>query len=231
MTEGDHRAAEYVLGTLPPEERAAVALEAMSNTKLAAEIAWWQARLSPLADAIEPVAPPPHLRARILARIPPGSAANDNVVAGLRRRLRYWQAGAAAAALAAFILGANMLAGPMSGVGARGDNYLAMVTQDGQTPAMLVSVDTKSGQVQVLPLRVDRPAGRSLEIWYIAGDDATPRSMGVLGEGDAPTSLQAAEVTLAESGVFALTIEPPGGSPSGKPTGPVVYSGKLIRRP
>ncbi|MCB1475619.1 MAG: anti-sigma factor [Rhodobiaceae bacterium] len=230
MSDRDQRAAEYVLGTLPPEERAAVALEARTNAGLAAEIAWWQARLSPLADMIEPVAPPPHLRDRILARANMPSAANDKVVAGLRRRLRYWQAGAAAAGIAAVILAGTMLTGPLASFGKRGDTYVAMVTQDGQTPAMLVSVDTKSGQVQVLPLRVERPAGHSLEIWYIAGENA-PRSVGLLGDGDTLTSLRVSGIPLAESGVFALTVEPPGGSPSGKPTGPVVYSGTLIRQP
>jgi anti-sigma-K factor RskA len=29
-------------------------------------------------------------------------------------------------------------------------------------------------------------------------------------------------------GVIAVSVEPPGGSPSGQPTGPVIYTGKLI---
>lgn len=230
MSDQDHRAAEYVLGTLPPEERAAVAIEARTNARLATEIAWWEARLSPLADTIEPVTPPAQLRGKVLARIPMTDAANDNVVAALHRRLRYWQTGAAAAGIAVVVLGSLLLARPPYGTAERGTSYVAMVTQDGQTPAMLVSVDTGSGEVQVLPLSVDRPAGQSLEIWYIAGDEA-PRSVGLLGESDSPTSLKFSGVPLAESGVFALTVEPPGGSPSGKPTGPVVYSGTLIRQP
>jgi anti-sigma-K factor RskA len=33
---------------------------------------------------------------------------------------------------------------------------------------------------------------------------------------------------VSEGAVLAVSLEPHGGSPTGQPTGPVVYSGKLI---
>ncbi len=33
----------------------------------------------------------------------------------------------------------------------------------------------------------------------------------------------------AEGGSLAVSVEPKGGSPTGSPTGPVIYSGKLVR--
>lgn len=64
----DYRAAEYVLGLLRPEERAAVERDAATDRTLAEEIAFWNERLTPLLDAGE-VRPPPHLFDRVQAEI------------------------------------------------------------------------------------------------------------------------------------------------------------------
>jgi anti-sigma factor ChrR (cupin superfamily) len=69
MSDSDeYRAAEYVLGLLRPDERAAVERAAASDAVLAEEIAFWNERLTPLLDAAE-VKPPPDLFARVEAEI------------------------------------------------------------------------------------------------------------------------------------------------------------------
>ena len=55
--------------------------------------------------------------------------------------------------------------------------------------------------------------------------DRAPRSLGVVSQQNATTVLRTA--LLKDTAAFALTVEPPGGSPSGKPTGPIVSVGKL----
>lgn len=62
------RAAEYVLGLLSAEQRAALARAAAADPALADEIAAWNLRLSPLATAGN-VEPPPDMFARIQAAI------------------------------------------------------------------------------------------------------------------------------------------------------------------
>jgi quercetin dioxygenase-like cupin family protein len=62
------RAGEYVLGVLDAEERAAVERDAATDRELADEIAFWQARLTPLLDTVE-VEPPADLFGRIEAAI------------------------------------------------------------------------------------------------------------------------------------------------------------------
>jgi quercetin dioxygenase-like cupin family protein len=62
------RAGEYVLGVLDAEERAAVERDAATNAELAAEIAFWQARFTPLLDDIE-AEPPADLFGRIKSAI------------------------------------------------------------------------------------------------------------------------------------------------------------------
>ena len=68
MSQNTVRAGEYVLGVLSPDERVAVERDAAADSDLAAEIAFWSERFTPLIDAIE-VEPPPHLFDRIRAAI------------------------------------------------------------------------------------------------------------------------------------------------------------------
>jgi anti-sigma-K factor RskA len=67
---------------------------------------------------------------------------------------------------------------------------------------------------------------RSLELWAVPKDGSTPRSLGVLPAARGATVALRAKV-LADVDTLAVTIEPPGGSPTGKPTGPIVYAGKF----
>ena len=61
-------AGEAVLGTATPEERAAVLERLSQDPDFEAEVAAWESRLAPLAEAVRPVDPPPGLWARIAAR-------------------------------------------------------------------------------------------------------------------------------------------------------------------
>jgi anti-sigma-K factor RskA len=57
-----------------------------------------------------------------------------------------------------------------------------------------------------------------------------PRSLGLISaQGVTVLSRERLPKTLLEGGTDALavSVEPPGGSPTGVPTGPVVYAGKL----
>ena len=137
-------AAEYVLGTLPAGERAAVALRARSEPPLAAAIEAWERRLAPLAETIAPREAPATIWPEIEARIDALEAVCDerqhaNVV-GIERRLRRWRAAAvAASALAASLLlfvGVREFAQP-----ARTRRSSPCCRRTPQSPAFLVSVD------------------------------------------------------------------------------------------
>jgi anti-sigma-K factor RskA len=81
--------------------------------------------------------------------------------------------------------------------------------------------------VQVRSLAAEAPPDRSLQLWYV-GANAPPRSLGLLTEADR-LSLPAALRGATEGATLAVSVEPKGGSPTGSPTGPVVYSGRLVR--
>jgi anti-sigma-K factor RskA len=64
------------------------------------------------------------------------------------------------------------------------------------------------------------------ELWGIAGPTAHPVPLGVIPSGG---TLRLAKLprNIGAGATLAISIEPPGGSPTGLPTGPVVFMGTL----
>lgn len=216
-------AAEFVLGTLDAAERAEAERLYAADPAFRREVAWWREKLAPLdADGAEPA--PAHLRDAVMARIGNPPAASNDSTAALRGRIAFWRGGAIAAGLAALVVaGAALYDAPKPG-----ERYVAMVSHSGDGPAMIVDIDTAAGTVEIRPLALAAHPGKSLELWYV-GEGAAPRSLGLIDR-DAPFTIPAGGLAAAESGVIAVSLEPQGGSPSGAPTGEVVYSGRLIRQ-
>ncbi|MDD9910703.1 MAG: anti-sigma factor [Ahrensia sp.] len=158
-------------------------------------------------------------------------ANNDNMIADLRISVQRWRRGAVAAALAAFALGAIVFSGsdvtalPDQSVAesVEGKTYVAVVNANGDLPSLLVNIDTASGDITLRSLGIERPAGRSLELWYVPPGQA-PVSVGLVSEG----TLDFSQVDLSDNGLLAVSLEPQGGSPTGSATGPVLYTGKLV---
>jgi len=230
----DMLAAEYVLGTLPADERAAVALRARHDEPLAAAIAAWEWRLAPLNETIVPRDVPAHVWARIEARLhrigdAPGAAVTSLV--GMERRLRRWRAAAVAAtAIAASLVlfvGFRELTRPEPE-----KTLVAVLQKDAQSPAFLVSVDLEQKLLTIRVVAAPPHPGKSYELWLVHDDLKSPRSLGVIGEGPftvVQPKLAAYAPQTIEQATLAVSLEPEGGSPTGAPTGPVLYAGKLIQ--
>ncbi len=71
---------------------------------------------------------------------------------------------------------------------------------------------------------VGLPSDHSLELWAVPPSGA-PRSLGLISAAGATVLKNAAAVSGASA--LAVSLEPSGGSPTGAPTGPILYSGKL----
>lgn len=217
----DLRAAEYVLGTLDVPERAAVEHAVAADPDAASQVRDWERRLAPLLDAVPPVAPPPRIRAALLRSLPGASPEPPDQLAALRRQVQLWRIAAA---------GAGLLAAGLAlfvAVGLRpepeGGRYLAVVQSGGALPALIVRVDTRTGTAEVRPVGAEEPAGRNLQLWYVGA--AGPKPLGLVG---ATSSRVTLPPKASPDGTIAVSVEPPGGSPTGQPTGPVIYTGRLI---
>lgn len=230
--EDDIAAAEYVLGTLPADERARFASRLSADPALRGPVDFWAVRLAPLADLAAAETPRPEVWKAIerAASAPTQQSApvvGSNVIQ-LRRRLAFWRgsaltAGALAAALAAAMVIDRLAVSPAPDEG----RYVAVVDTGGREPALIAEVDTRTGLIRVKSLAAEIPAGRSLELWHIA-DGGAPRSLGILQAGADGQTIQNAVTAGAIDGQIAVTVEAEGGSPTGTATGPIVYSGRLI---
>jgi len=96
--------------------------------------------------------------------------ANDNHIAMTKSRSR-WRLGAIAASIAALIFGFssfgdNFVDKPTE-VALAGEEYIAVVNANADQPALIVKVNGKTGDVVVRSLGMNRPDGKSLELWYV----------------------------------------------------------------
>ncbi|MGI9382653.1 MAG: anti-sigma factor domain-containing protein, partial [Methyloligellaceae bacterium] len=82
--------------------------------------------------------------------------------------------------------------------------------------------------LSIRPVEAKRPAGKDYELWVVEPETA-PRSLGVLRGGvQQVADRQLVESASLSKAVLAVSLEPEGGSPTGAPTGPVLFTGKLI---
>ncbi len=227
----DALAAQYVAGTLRGHARARFEALLPSHPALQSAVRDWQARLMPLTGVLAPEPPPPRVWQAIEHRLWPAAAAAP--AAPWWRRLALWRGFSALASVAAVAL-AVLLASPpptlppvvvvLQSTGAGS----GVLTQAGMSFVASVSGDGRA--LVTRPLTpVGLQADRVFELWSVPPQGA-PRSLGLISaSGSTVLSRQKLPPTLLKGGTAALavSIEPPGGSPTGAPTGPVVFAGKL----
>lgn len=232
-------AAEYALGTLRGGARRRFERWMREDAAIARAVTEWEARLAPLAGAVQPVAPPARVWHAIRARV--GGATR----AGLWDSLAFWRGlGLAASGAAAVLLGAVALVSPPGPLPApapvvlkvpsteMAEVYLAILS-DPKTnkPLLLVTAGRHADQMQVRTLDPSiRVSGKDLELWALPAG-GVPTSLGLVGEAERSMVklAAAANQSLANVPTLAISLEPKGGSPTGRATGPVLALGPCIK--
>ena len=106
--------------------------------------------------------------------------------------------------------------------------YVAILQKDAASPAFEVTVNLDKQELTVRPVAARAPPGKSYELWIIDAKLGAPRSLGVVGETQRAANLSAYDPAVVAGATYAVTVEPPGGSPTGQPSGAPVFVGKLI---
>jgi len=108
--------------------------------------------------------------------------------------------------------------------------YVALLQRDGGSPAFILTVDAATKNFTVRKVGADAEPGKSFELWLISDKLPQPRSLGVIGGSDftARPVLADYDAGTINAATYAVTVEPAGGSPTGKPTSAPIYIGKLI---
>jgi len=116
------------------------------------------------------------------------------------------------------------------------ESMMVVVMEDIQTktPAMTVSWESGAASQRILRLRVIGHAqmdpDTAWELWLVPRGDGAPISLGLITTHELQVLRipEALAQPLDEAWGLAMTVEPKGGSPSGKPTGPMLYKGQCI---
>ncbi len=107
---------------------------------------------------------------------------------------------------------------------------VGVLQQDPAAPAFLLTIDPASRTLTVRRVAARADADHSYQLWLIAPNAAKPASLGVVGAGEYTQSPLPADFDAAalRAATYAISFEPPGGSKTGAPTGPILFTGKLV---
>ena len=219
VPEDDLLAAELALGVLAGAERTSAETRAAREPSFSAMVASWEERLAPWAAEISEVQAPLHIWERIAATLP---AEKQN--SGWWHNLAFWRGlSLATGALAAACIGALIYLGNAP----QHSPLTASIDGEGRRH-FVATVDMTTHSVAVMPASYSPDATREPELWLILAD-GKPRPLGMLRADRAVMIKMPADLAALTVGnaVLAVSLEPPGGSPTGQPTGPVIATGKL----
>ena len=222
-------ASEYVLGTLHGGARRRFEDYLKRDAALRADVVRWETHLSPLAERLAPVDPHVRVWKKIETRL--GGASSAAVVgkkAGLWESLSFWRSlGMGASGLAVALLATMLTLKPVE----QSPTLTAVLAEDNNVARVFVE-QSKPG---LLTVRMVTPwktmNGMALELWVVPKDGA-PRSLGLINDtGETRLVFTGIDEKLSGGLVFALSKEPPGGSPTGQPTGSVMCKGAIAHMP
>lgn len=236
----DLRCAEYALGVLDAAARREVEQQMQSDPRIAAQVEQWQQRLAPLAEEIGGVAPADYVWAHIVAalNLSATNVARDTRTArprertGLWNNLRLWHwigvsasAVAAACLIALFVLPRQ----PSTPTAIQQGYMVASIQQNSGVAGWTATMDLQHGRMIVVPASpAALPSGKAPELWLIP-PGKKPIALGVIGSNKSTTVTltPALLAQLSAKALLAVSVEPPGGSPTGQPTGPVIAKGAI----
>jgi anti-sigma-K factor RskA len=210
-------AGEYVLGTLAGRARERFERLLRRDSGLRDEVVLWQERLMPLAAALPPVAPPLQVWRKVQTRL--------GMRAASRFGLAFWRNLGLIASTAVVALALYIAVAPMP---APGPAYVAVISDAQAKPAWIVSTRDATLTMKAITPRT-LATNQSLELWLLP-DGGKPVSLGLMPLSGSKSAQLSALVRgeFAHAQAMAVSVEPTGGSPTGQPTGPVIYQGALI---
>ena len=193
--------------------------------------------LLPIREKGGAVQPPDGVLEQIMASISDGETASGEPVELETSRVsvdrparpdRIWQYATAASVLVAVLAtGANFV--PRASLPLASPERLVAVMSGAEAPELvLLSYDRTSGVISARLFETSLPTGGVWQLWLLRDEEAAPMSLGLLtatGE-DGDVKLDIAKGVALDTDTFAVSLEPPGGSPADGPTGPVIFTGK-----
>jgi len=230
-------AAEYALRTLRGRARLRFARLARENAAAGRAVREWENRLGPMSLAVRGVRPHRRVWIAIQARLPDAGGAWESLA--FWRNLGLVASGCAAALLVAFVVRDPRFAPvPVEKIAApKGQMqpaYVAVLSDKAGKVVLLAYADRHSDELWLKPNEMQSidSAKQVFELWGLPKEPGgAPRSLGLIPLREKATIklAAAADQTLSDFPALAVSLEPVGGSKTGLPTGPVLYSGPCLK--
>lgn len=215
----DELASEYVLGTLPAEQRAEVEQRLPHDAELRAAVDAWEQRLLPLTALAEPVPPSAHLWRRIESHLSTARTPWWDLLA-------VWRSLAGAGLVTTLVLAALLLTRPPT---TEPTFVVVLVAPQNQAPGWVIQASNNQ-RIQLIPLgTMHVPADKALQFWTKGDGWQGPVSLGLVKPGQTLSVPLDTLPPLSPNQLFELTLEDPHGSPTGKPTGPIQAIGRAVK--
>lgn len=242
----DMLAADYVMGLLDASGEAAAEARLEHDDAFQNAVNHWRKRLADFDMSAAPTTPTAQLWQRIAQST--RSDRSAAVPAGMRgamrgatlwHNLRFWRVTGLVGTAAAVIFAVLAIGSISTSKHLRRD-LIALAQRKPQFVAVLVSDQTRevgavvnafaNGRAELIPLKaIDVPPGRVLQVWTLWDRTAGPKPIGLTSQSRVLT-LDLDELPETTPGqLFEITLEPEGGSPTGRPTGPILFKGNTAK--
>lgn len=220
----DELAARYALGTLRGPARRRMDRICRQNISVRTAVRRWEERLAELADDAAPVQPPAIVWRNIRDQLHQHQGGRQSRRVQWRSRIGL--------AMAAGIAAISVVAGWWMIARSPATQIVATIANEQEADLWSIEATTGRDQLRVTAstvLSLDR--AYAYELWALSKSGGAPVSLGLMPlQGQRLLALDAIQRSaLAGAQQVAISREPPGGSPTGVPTGPVLFVAEVTK--
>ncbi len=221
-------AAEYVLGML--RGQAAIRFEKLliSEPGLRQALEYWQYRINPLAEMVEPVKPPSRVWKNIQQHIQISQRSSMSKL--FWNNLNFWRGFALASVMLVVGFGLGVWQAAIERPTIDAMEYIAVLQNHRSEPILVASVvdGGKALKLDMISEAITEP-GQVMQVWCIPKEGGEPVSVGFINSESNRFDMTVNQIQmLHDSQEIVVSIEPLGGSPKNEPSGPIMYRGNLI---
>jgi anti-sigma-K factor RskA len=231
------RAGDFVLGLLDETESKAAEAAMRTDPEFRQAVETFSRAMAPLDLAALPDTVPADLWDKVAAatadlaqnRVAQPAATVVPIATTAPRPTQRWQGLALAASL---LVGAGLgyfggwLTAPLP------EPVVIVVLETPQNLPGAVFEAFADNSVRIVPLQdFDVPEGQVLQVWTLYDPEVGPISLGTLPRAEVSVLEGPPQPTPVAEQLYEITLEPAPGSPTGRPTGPILVKGLARRLP
>lgn len=219
----DLLSAEYVLGTLKGAARRRFEQLSRQRPDWLQSCNWWESHMHLIADTVPATTPSIKVWKNIEAQLFNRKAAQPSV---------WWKSWAfASTAIAASLATLLVIQTPTTVVDTTPTAVAMLATEKSEAGWLLNATKNSESNITINAIALaslEIKADNAFELWLLPADKSKPISLGLLPQkGNSVFKVPVDIVPLIATGLLAVSVEPVGGSPTGQPTGAVLYQGKM----